>query len=397
MLVGIAGVLLLWVSIVYIGRIVDPNSENSDSGDAEVAEVEEVDEVQPDPTGNQANTAGDGQQDGPSLPVGEDLTDPELPPQHNFVTRRIAMNNVQVDRMKRQLDRRGSAPTIAYRSAEGIAFVHLSRGVAEVAAVLDQGQVQAGHAILRSGGESFAIDQTTLVPVRVASGSSIVVADTADGSTYFVDASGLAGTAPDVETSTDGENLETIQAPLGHQLIAFDGLGLAAIAKGPSGGTELAGPDGFVPLSSHRVLAATATSVLEQVCESPLVCKLSVATIGGPERWDVPASFGRLGDTYYLAPDGGSLLRVTPEGFGEAFVAETNSIAWIIGQGMKTPKWGAQSSYIAWLDLVGEPNLKLMFVDERDWLSIDLSALDAPLPIGPEFVIFENAQLVSEP
>lgn len=382
-LAGIAGLVLLWISVVVIGRVVAPESTVAD-------------EVVQDAPTVEAATPSAVVEDNAVLPTDDELIDSEVPDQHNFVTRRIAMNNVQVDRMKRQLVRRDSSPTIAYRSADGIAFVHLARGVAEVAAILDEGQVQAGHRILRIDGESISIDTTTLVAARVGDGASLVIADARDQATYFVGAEALAGIAAAVDASTDGATLSRFLSPAGHQLVPFDGLGLVAISKGPRSGTQIATPNSFEPLSEHRVLEANDTAMLEQVCESPLVCKLTVKNLDTGDQWEVPPSFARLGDTYHLAPDGLSLLRVTPEGFAEVYLAEDQSVSWVIGQGMRSPVWGSPSSYIVWLDLVGEPNLKIMFVDERDWLSIDLSALDAPLPVGPEFVIFEDGREQSD-
>lgn len=383
-LTGIAGLVVLWIAVVLVGRLVAPQAETGDDpGVAEQAAVTEPDG--PVTEESQAETAA-------QLPTNEDLTDPDLPDQHNFATRRIAMNNVQVDRMKRHLARRGSSPTIAYRSADGVAFVHLGRGVAEEAALLDEGVIEAGQQILRTGGATVAIDPDTLVAATVADSAGLVVTQARDGATYFVDRDVREGSQPVIETSADGETVARVLTPLGHQLVTFDGLGLVAVSKGPASGTQLATVDSFEQLSENLVLEAHDDAMLEQVCESPVVCKLVVTNFTTGEQWDVPPRFGRIGDTYHLAPDGGSLLRVTPEGFAEIYIASEQAVAWVIGQGMRAPAWGSQSNYIVWLDLVGEATVQLMFVDDRDWLSIDLSALNAPAPTGPQFVIFEDAQ-----
>ena len=188
-----------------------------------------------------------------------------------------------------------------------------------------------------------------------------------------------------IEVVTAEGEASSYLAPAGHQLLPLDGLGLVAVPKGPTGGTLIAGSEGFEPLSDHRVLTANETAMLEQACSTPIDCSLVVSDLASGEQWDVPNDFGRLGDTYRLSPDGMSLLRMTPEGYAN-FVSSERAVLWVIGSGMEAPVWDPGSTFIAWLDFVGEPKLKLMFVDEPDWLTIDLVDLGAPRPTGPELI-----------
>ena len=45
---------------------------------------------------------------------------------------------------------------------------------------------------------------------------------------------------------------------------------------------------------------------------------------------------------------------------------------------------------MAWIDLLGAPEIRVMFIDERDWLSMDLDDMGLPRPIGTEVVVFEQ-------
>ena len=57
---------------------------------------------------------------------------------------------------------------------------------------------------------------------------------------------------------------------------------------------------------------------------------------------------------------------------------------------MESAAWGPGSAFVAWIDRLGPPELKLMFVDEPDWLSLDLAELGLPRPIGHALVVFES-------
>lgn len=329
-------------------------------------------------------------------------------------------NSIQIERLQRQLDRRGSAPTIAYRSADGIVFIDLATGTIEIAQD-DVGptSVAPTNLILRNDRDAFAINGFNRSASQVVDDSSLVVTDPAQAVTFFVAAESLSGSAPVVHVESATGERDGFTAPAGHQLVATD-RGLLAVSKGPSGGTLIARPDGFALLSDHRVLAANGnTGLLEEVCTSPITCSLQVTERGAravnvqtlhermcssaeehdcfqtirvsdDEPWAVPADFAGVGDSYVLAPDGRQLLRVTPEGFAEIYLADDAAVAWVVGQGMEAPRWGPNSEFIAWIEQVGVPKLKVMFPDERDWLSVDLPTLGAPDPIGTDFVMFAS-------
>lgn len=297
------------------------------------------------------------------------------------------INDIQVGRLARQLQRRQIDIALAYRSDEGVALVDLRGGTTQV---LDLGEattsVDPSLALLRSGTDTFGIDPETFAAVQVVDDSSIVVTSAALESTFYVGADGLRSQAPLVEVLTAEGESSGYLTPAGHQLIALEGLGLIAVPKGPTGGTLIAGLDGFEPLSDHRVLTANPVAMLEQVCETPIQCSLVVTGLDGDLRWEVPSDFSTIGDTYRLAPDGMALLRITPTGYAE-FVSSDHSVLWVIGAGMDSPVWGPDSTFIAWLDFIGEPTLKVMFVDEPDWLTIDIADLGGSRPVGHDLML----------
>ena len=83
---------------------------------------------------------------------------------------------------------------------------------------------------------------------------------------FWVPGQDLQGSAPEVISLTGGV-AEWFRAPQTAQLVAADGLGLIGVSTAPSGGTIIASPEGFAPLSDHRVLAGNGQGLLEQVCD----------------------------------------------------------------------------------------------------------------------------------
>lgn len=405
LLMAFGAVVLAWAAFVGLGRIVTPDGsiDQEVAADTEAARIERaVSEALQEAAAERqaeadaaaeraalaeqaaAETAADG--DGADLEQAGDRDSDEFAIGTDRPTAAMSMPAL---RLRRQLDRRDARPFVAYESRQGVVLIDLAGGTSVVQAVeTDTGVAEAGAHVLRSGADSFSIDPATLEVRRVGQDSSLVVADTVDGNTYFVDAKELSGQASIVEVVSDGEYGFHRMPAGGFQLLAVDGLGLLAVPKGPTGETLIAVTDTFVPFSPNRVLTGTATAVLEQVCSTEESCALVLTDLEDFEPTPVPANFVRFGDRYLVAPDGGSLLRYSPEGFAEVFVASTGSIAWVVGAGMRAPAWGPNSHFIAWIDRIGEPKLKVMFPDERDWLSIDLADLGAPPPVSDELIVF---------
>jgi len=412
LLAAVGAVVLLWAAFVGVGRIVTPDDSIDEevAADSEAARIEravsdalaeaEAERVAAEEARAEAAAAAAEQaaeladaDDAEVAPAadGDTATDP-APRDDEFTLgsdRPATAMSMPALRLRRQLERRDARPFVAYESRQGVVVVDLAGATSVVQEVgPDSASARPGAQVLRSGADSFAVDPMTLEAYRVGQDSSLVLADALDGATYFVEASELAGQASIVEVVSDGEYGFHRMPAGGFQLLPVDGLGLLAVPKGPTGETLIAATDEFVPFSENRVLTGTASAVVEQVCASEDSCALVIFDLESGERTPVPASFVRFGDQYVLAPDGGSLLRISPEGFAEAFIAADDSIAWVVGAGMRAPAWGPNSEFIGWIDRIGEPKLKVMFPDERDWLSIELADLGAPPPVSDELIVF---------
>jgi hypothetical protein len=408
-LVAAATALVLWAAFALIGGSVSPSdgidaaaaadleqkrineavaqalaadAEERAAEEAAVARTQaELEATESDPAGETPEADG-----APAVDPG----DPDRAPVDASPIGNRGPTTVQVERMQRQLSRRASNPIIAYASADGIVLIDMVAARPWLPELGADATPVAGTPVLRLGPESYAIDPVDLSVNRVGTGSSMVVAETADGNAYFVDSKTLTGQASLVEVVADGV-YDFFRMPTGgFQLLAADGLGLLAVPKGGTGETLIAAAEGFVPLSSNRVLAGTNTSLLEQTCVDDSACTLAIFDLVTGESSPVPPSFVRFGDRYVLAPNGQGLLRYSPEGFGEVYTTGTDSISWIIGAGMEAPVWGRQSDVIIWIDRIGAPKIKLMFPDERDWLTIDIGDLGAPPPISNDLLVFER-------
>ena len=314
--------------------------------------------------------------------------------------------DVQLERLVRQLGRRSSEAILAYRAAEGIVLVDLSAGTAEVIEPFEGAasgpeaiavhiggdahpvEFSANDTLLRSNGEVFAIDRTDLRVRLIARDGSLVVAESRSGSLFWVPGQDLQGSAPEVISLTGGTT-EWFRSPQTVQLLVADGLGLIGLETTTAGGTLIATAAGFEPLSEHRVLDANAAGRLELVCPGVETCGLQVVSTGGGV-WPVPPGFAELADRFVLAPNARAVLRYTPSGYAEIYDVGTESVSWVTGASMNDAAWGPDSSFVAWVDVLGAPELRVMFLDAPDWLSINLSELGIPRPIDSEVVVFSR-------
>ena len=400
LLLAVVGVLGIWGLFVGLGRIVTPDDMIDERAAAEIEEARLEQEAEAAAEEAAAEEAAAREAAAAEAAEAVEIAEvdgdygaadaaPGFPVADGSEARTVV--SVQVDRLQRQLTRRDSAAFVAYRSKNGVVVVDLVRGksaVTEIAPGVTP--VYADSHLLRSGSATFAIDSETLQATRVAANSSVVVSDTLDGNTYLVDSGALSGQGTIVEVVADGE-YGFHRLPLGGlQILPVDGLGILAVPKSPTGETLIAGAEDFASLSDNRVLTGTSAALLEQACPTEEQCELVITRLESGEQNTVPASFVRFGDQYSLAPNGEALLRYSPEGFAEVYVAGTESILWVVGAGMRAPAWGPNSDFIAWIDRIGDPTLKIMFPDERDWLTIDLRDLGAPPPASPELIVFTS-------
>lgn len=403
-LLAIAGLAVAWLAVVGLGRLAAPD---------EVAEIPYAPTAVPtaaaiptlEPAPDMSNEViGD-----PSIdPVTGEHVGLQVPAQDVDVTQLGSRSGatVQVERLVRQLGRRGSDLLLAYRAADGVVVVDLSAGTASlIEPTTDQVLLAPQYSLprtavdtytidlnpfdvlLRGGGQTFAIDPVTQDVRLIADDASLVTAQTTEGPMYWVPGRDLQGQAAEVIALSDGI-AEWFRAPHARQLVIADGLGLLAVAKGPEGGTLIAQAGDFAPISDHRVLDANTNALLEQACDQAEPCRFLVRDLATDEVWRVPDGFIDTRDRFKLSPDGTAVLRHTPDGFAEIYDADDQNVAWVTGASMHDAAWSPDSSFVTWIDLLGAPELRVMFLDERDWLNINLLDLGVPRPISGELVVF---------
>lgn len=390
LLLGLGGLVLAWLAVVGLGRLAAPD---------EIAEA-------PAPTA--APLVQDAAPTATPVPSAPPTPELEVPAEDVDVAQLGARmgSSVQVERMVRQLGRRGSDALLAYRSAQGIVLVDLAAGTADI---VEPTADPAGYApefvvvrtddthdidlgpgdvLLRAAGQTVAIDRADLDVRLIADDSSLIVTQTRNDESYWVPGRDLQGQAAEVIGLADGR-AEWFRAPHAVQLIVKDGLGLLAVSKAGDGETMIADAGEFVPLFDDPVLDANANAALLRAC-SATPCVYRVAEFDAPTTWIVPSDFIGHSDRFVLAPHGEALLRYTEHGFAEIYDNRDQSVSWVTGASMHDAAWGPDSSFVAWIDLLGAPEIRVMFIDERDWLRIDLDDMGLPRPIGTELVVFDQ-------
>lgn len=391
LLLAVAGAFTVWGLFVGLGRIVTPDDAIDEQAATEIEDARLERE--------ERAAAAEAAAKATAVPEGPEIAEvdgdygaadaaPGFPVVGANPDERVVVT-VQVERLQRQLVRRDSPAFVAYRSDQGIVVVDLVGGHSAVSDLAPGvSAVFADAHLLRSGASTYAVDPETLRVSRVAQDSGVVVNDTLDGNVYSVDSGALSSQRAIIEVVAGGDYSFHRMPTGGQQIQLVDGLGVLAVPNSPTGETLIAGVDSFRTLSQNRVLTGSSNALLEQICPTEDQCALSITSLEGSERNQVPASFVRFGDQYSLAPDGKALLRYSSEGFAEIHFAGTQSISWVVGVGMHSPAWGPNSDFIAWIDRIGDPTLRVMFLDERDWLTIDLRDLGAPPPSSAELIVF---------
>lgn len=427
MLLGLLAALLAWGAFIGIGRLTAPDSAIDEQAATAIEEraVREADDRaadagEPEPTASPLPQASDDQailrdraveraadvegdyaaaDAAPGFPVespeserfndfggvGRSLRDDFIDGQS--LGARVAVS-VEVDKLMGEFTRRGGDTFVAYRSANGVVLIDLAQGSADE---IEVGPVAStplpGASLLRSGSQTFAIDPSTFQIAPIGIGSNPVVADSRDGATYVVDPLQRTGLNETIIVTADGATQSLEVSVEGMQLLAVDGLGLLAVPVTATGESLIATPDGFVPFGANRVVTGTANAVLEQVCSPAGGCTLELGDLVTGQRTPLPDSFIRFGDSYTVSPDGGSILRRSSGGFAELFLIEANEAVVVVAGGMQHAAWGPNSDLVAWLDDTGEPVLNVMFVTEREWLTVELRDLGAPAPVSSGLTI----------
>jgi len=297
---------------------------------------------------------------------------------------------LQAERISRRLVSEQSANYVAYHSDFGVVLIDLVSSQAWVLEPPTQVRAPAeGAPLLRSGASTFAFDPSSGQLTLAGADSSLVVSQTHDGATYFVDAATLNGDATIVEVVNEGSYSFHRSPNGGHQLQVIDGLGVLAVPNEAGAPTLLSDKEGFVEVTTDHVVTGSAGGIVEEVCDQEGRCSLVVTDlIGGTGSRSVPAGFDRLGHGYSLSPNGEVLLRHGPGGYGENLLLESGAIAWLTGAGMQAPAFSPDSAFVAWINVIGEPTLNLSFANPRTLMSVNLADYGVPRPSSPDMVVF---------
>ena len=432
LLAVVVGAIAVWAAFIGISRIVTPDDAIDQAAAEDLAraaaerEAEAIEAEQPGEP-EEFDSPEDGGELNPS-PSGAYTAADAAPgfPAVEEAARLLADLGAESDPssplglLQRDLVERGIAPIVVYEARGGLVMIDLvegavlvrtassrsfiERGVSEVGVdAFDEQErnrlsrvgvdyLEPNVEIFRSGPVTYAIDPITLGAVRLFDDGSMIVVVEDEPVGYVVPGSSLARRAALVSVLWQDTG-ESFRAPNGFQLFAADGLGLLAVPMSPTGATRIASPAAFVQLSEFRIITANSAARLEQVCVTETDCALSVTANETGDAWDVSPNFVRLGDQFVLSPDGLSLVRFSPEGFGELFLSHGPVTTWINGAGVEAPTWSPSSDFIAWLDRVGGNELKLLFPDDRGRITLPLDEWDLPLPISADLLIFERDEI----
>ncbi len=277
---------------------------------------------------------------------------------------------------------------IAYRSGDQLTLLDFARGeIAPLAESVRSGSVPTVELFRAADGRTYAVDAETRMATLVAGGGYVVetlwpglVARTASSGPVIgpgerATVGPLDGSAPQVDVALRE----------GGRLVAFPGFGLVVTS---ADGSELVGPGVMVDLTDNEIVSATARAWLERITTGG-GSALQVVDMESEETLAVlPDPFDEPDAQYLISPDGAHVLRIAADGSSDLYSLADGGITWVIGDGMQSPRWAPDSSFIVWLDTVAEDDqLKIMFLEPRTWIAVGLAEIGAGLPDGAELVI----------
>lgn len=360
---GLAALAVLWLVTALTA---------SDQTTVRTEEAEAADEpvlVAPTPRPTPTSTP---------LPAAEPTATPEPTPRNFFEAR-------EADTVRAQLATAAAGFSIVYVSEDGVGQLRLDTGDAPPlrAEVTNLWRFAGGQLLRASDGRIYAIDGNDLELVHIVATDHLAAVGGPSTVVFATDA--VSPNVSIVEVVDEVPRWTSVTVPVGSELRPIDGLGM--VAYDPTQGTQLATLDGFEPLTTAEIVAASESAWLERSCVDD-ACVLDLVSRADQSRHRLPDSFVQSGDTWSVSPDGDNVLRVALDGYAELYTASLPGVSWVTGEGMVAPAWAPDSSFIAWIDVVEEsPRLKVMRPDRRDWVVVDLGVLGAAAPSDPELLV----------
>ncbi len=356
---GVGALALLWI-VTSLTSSDPPPIVQTETGPAEVALVAPSPPPTPTPTALPAPT-------------------PQPP---NFLDSRAASI------ARGQLASAASGMSVLYISSDGIGQLELSTGDTRTlrTEVTNLSGLGRGSILRATDGLTYAVDPSDLSLVHIAATTGLIATVGTVGDTDAAEFIAFS-TAEDqvfVVQLGDVPHFSSVQVPEGASLSAVDTLGVLAYV--PDVGTLTATFDGFEFLSEGEVLNASRAAWVERRCVSGEECNVVLVGRSGDEQI-LPQRFAGDESAYVVSPDGRMVVRATPEGFGELYLADSGDILFIVSEGMHAPTWAPDSSFIAWIDLANEPALKLMLPDTYDWITARLGVLGDVVPVDSGILV----------
>lgn len=281
---------------------------------------------------------------------------------------------------------------LGYLAADGVVIVDLEAGVAPTAKFEPENFDQLRDLAKLSGFELLSEGDTTY---GIATGDKLVVHQFSNsGRLTRTDEDSLFSITSDPTddwerlfvATTAGFFMADLEIPGGSTYLNVDGLG--TLVSPPTGGTFLAGIEGFSRYSDHRIVAATSGHHVEIQCDAELICHPYLLDRATADWEQIPDEFAGDQGTVSISPDGRWVLR-TGSDDDVAFDSDTGGFHRLDGREKGPIVWAPDSTFAVWFDpLTNDPLLQVLYPERRSSETIDLSELGGADRAGSEVVVF---------
>ncbi len=281
---------------------------------------------------------------------------------------------------------------LAYLAAGGVVVVDLEAGNAPTAEFSPESFNQlsvfeelSDFVLLSEGDTTYGIKRSELV-VHQLSNSGRLVPTEKDGIFSITSDPAEVWSRMFVATSA-GFFMADLAVPRDSTYVNISGLG--TLVSPPTGGTFLAGIEGFEPFSDHRVIAGTPEVRVELRC-GDFTADCLVVLADNDENWkQLPDALAGETGGVSVSPDGRWIL-VTNSGSDAVADTERDRMYPIAGDQPKGEvTWSPDSKFAVWFEpSTNEPLLQVLYPEQQVIESVDLGDLGAADRVGDSIVVF---------
>ncbi len=280
---------------------------------------------------------------------------------------------------------------LAYVARDGVVIVDLEAGTAPVAEFEPESFDQfedlsklSGFELLSDGDSTFGIAKDDDITVHGFSNSGRLV-PTADDGVFSVTSDPAEEWERLFVATSAGFFMADLDVPRGSTYLNIAGLG--TLVSPPTGGTFLAGIEGYERFSDNRVVAATPSHQVEIRCQG-FTCNPVHLERSSGDYQQVPDDFAGDDGLVSISPDGRWILR-TDSADDVAFDTETGGFHRLDTRQKGPVVWAPDSSFAVWFDpLTTGPVLQVLYPELRTSETLDLSELGAADRVGSELLVF---------